>query len=156
MVRLVTDFGDIVMELLVDDAPITTDNFVQYIEDGFYDGTIFHRVVPDFVVQGGGFLPGMIQPEGLRDPIVNEFNPANSNVRGTVAMAKVGGNPDSATSQFFVNLADNSANLDTQNGGFTVFAVVVQGMDVVDMIAEVELDGETPVNDVILIRAERE
>ncbi len=155
-VRLVTDFGDIVMELLVEDAPITTDNFIQYIEDGFYDGTIFHRVVPNFVVQGGGFLPGFIQPEGLRDPIPNEFDPANSNIRGTVAMAKLGGDPDSATSQFFVNLSDNSANLDNQNGGFTVFAVVVEGMNVVDMIAAVELDGETPVDDVILIRAERE
>ncbi len=156
MVRLVTDFGDIVMELLVADAPITTDNFIQYIEDGFYDGTIFHRVVPDFVVQGGGFLPGMIQPEGLRDPIPNEFDPAHSNVRGTVAMAKLGGDPDSATSQFFVNLADNSANLDNQNGGFTVFAIVVEGMNVVDMIAAVPLDGQTPIDDVILIRAERE
>jgi len=154
-VRLETSLGDIVFEL-VDDAPVTTANFLQYVRDRFYDGTIFHRVVPGFVVQGGGFLPGMVAQSGLRDPIVNEFSPNRSNVRATVAMAKVGGNPDSATSQFFVNLADNSQNLDNQNGGFTVFARVVEGMDVVDAIAAVPLNGEQPVDDVLLIRARRE
>lgn len=154
-VRLTTTLGEIVFEL-VDDAPISTENFLQYVEDEFYDGTIFHRVVPGFVVQGGGFLPGMVAPDGLRDPIQNEFSPSRSNLRGTVAMAKLGGNPDSATSQFFVNLADNSGNLDSQNGGFTVFANVVEGMDVVDAIAAVPLDGEKPVDDVVLTRAERE
>lgn len=155
LVRLETSLGDIVFEL-VDDAPVTTANFLQYVDDGFYDGTIFHRVVPGFVVQGGGFLPGMVAQEGLRDPIVNEFSPTRSNLRATVAMAKVGGNPDSATSQFFVNLGDNSQNLDNQNGGFTVFARVVEGMDVVDAIAEVPLNGEQPADDVLLIRARRE
>lgn len=88
---------------------------------------------------------------------MNEFSPTRSNVRATVAMAKVGGNPDSATSQFFVNLADNSANLDNQNGGFTVFATVVEGMDVVDTIAAVAVNGnDVPLEDVLLIRAERE
>jgi len=155
-VRLTTSFGDIVMEL-VDDAPITTDNFLQYVDDDFYDGTIFHRVVAGFVVQGGGLLPGMVPQTGLRPPIMNEFSPARSNLRGTVAMAKVGGNPDSATSQFFVNLDDNSANLDNQNGGFTVFANVVEGMDVVDQIAAVPVDANSaPLTDVLLIRAERE
>lgn len=154
-VRLTTSLGDIVMEL-VDDAPITTDNFLQYVEDDFYDGTIFHRVVVDFIIQGGGFLPGMVPQTGQRGPIQNEFSPTRSNVRGTVAMAKLGNDPDSATSEFFVNLADNSANLDNQNGGFTVFATVVEGMDVVDAIAAVPLDGSTPIDDVILIRAERE
>ncbi len=154
-VRLVTSLGDVVISL-VSDAPITTANYLQYVEDQFYDGTIFHRVVPDFVVQGGGFLPGMVQPDGLRDPIQNEFSPSRSNLRGTVAMAKVGGNPDSATSQFFFNLKDNSGNLDNQNGGFTVFANVVEGLSVVDAIAAVPLDGEVPVDDVLLIRAERE
>ncbi len=155
LVRLTTSLGDILLEL-VDDAPITTANFLQYVEDGFYDGTIFHRVVPDFVVQGGGFLPGMIEQEGVRDPIKNEFSPDRSNIRATVAMAKVGGDPDSATSEFFVNLADNSENLDNQNGGFTVFANVIEGMDVVDAIAAVPLDGEQPVTDVLLITARRE
>ncbi|MBX3395147.1 MAG: peptidylprolyl isomerase [Phycisphaerae bacterium] len=155
LVRLTTSLGDIVFEL-VDDAPVTTSNFLQYVTDGFYDGTIFHRVVPDFVVQGGGFLPGLVRPEGRRPPIVNEFSPTRSNLRATVAMAKVGGDPNSATSEFFVNLKDNSQNLDNQNGGFTVFARVIEGMDVVDDIAAVPLNGEQPVQDVLLIRAERE
>ncbi len=155
LVRLTTNLGDMVFEL-VDDAPVTTANFLQYVDDNFYDLTIFHRVVPNFVIQGGGFLPGMIERTGVRDPIVNEFSPTRSNVRGTVAMAKLGNDPNSATSQFFVNLADNSANLDNQNGGFTVFANVIEGMDVADAIAAVPLNGEVPVNDVILISAERE
>lgn len=155
LVRLTTSLGDIVFEL-VDDAPITTSNFLQYVTDGFYDGTIFHRVVPDFVVQGGGFLPGLERPEGRRPPIANEFSPTRSNLRATVAMAKVGGDPNSATSEFFVNLKDNSQNLDNQNGGFTVFARVIEGMDVVDDIAAVPLNGEQPIDDVLLIRAERE
>ncbi len=156
LVRLTTSMGDMLFEL-VDDAPITTENFIQYVEGGFYDGTIFHRVVIDFVVQGGGQLPDGSTPEGLRDPIQNEFSPDRSNVRGTVAMAKVGGDPDSATSQFFVNLADNSENLDNQNGGFTVFAYVIEGMDVADAISLVEVDAnDKPVEDVLLIKAERE
>ncbi len=157
-VRITTNFGDIVIQM-VDDAPITTANFLQYVEDGFYDGTIFHRVVPDFVVQGGGFLPGMVKQDGVRDPIVNEFSPERSNLRGSLAMAKLGGDPDSATSEFFFNLGDNSSNLDTQNGGFTVFAHVIEGVDIVDMIATVPLggnSGNTPIDDVILIRAVRE
>lgn len=155
LVRLETSQGDIVFEF-VDDAPVSTANFLQYVDDGFYEGTIFHRVVPDFAVQGGAFLPDMVPQEGLRDPIVNEFSPERSNVRGTVAVAKVGGDPNSGTSQFFINLVDNSENLDNQNGGFTVFATVIRGMDVADAIAAVPLDGEEPVDDVILIRAVRE
>lgn len=147
--------GDMVFEL-VSTAPITTANFLQYVEDKFYDGTIIHRVVPNFVIQGGGFLPGMIQPPGIRGPIQNEFDPRRSNVRGTVAMAKLGSDPNSATSQWFVNLADNSSNLDTQNGGFTVFANVVEGMDVVDAIAAVPLNNDVPVTDVIVNTARRE
>jgi cyclophilin family peptidyl-prolyl cis-trans isomerase/chitodextrinase len=155
LVRLTTSKGDILLQL-VDDAPITTANFLQYVQDHFYDGTIFHRVVPDFVVQGGGFLPGMVEQTGVRGPIQNEFSATRSNVRGTVAMAKLGNDPNSATSQFFVNLADNSANLDNQNGGFTVFANVIEGMDVVDAIAAVPLNSEQPVTDVLLITARRE
>jgi cyclophilin family peptidyl-prolyl cis-trans isomerase/chitodextrinase len=154
-VRLTTTLGDVVIEL-VDDAPITTQNFLQYAADGFYTGTIFHRVVPGFVVQGGGFLPGNVPPAGLRPPIQNEFSPSRSNIRGTLAMAKLGGDPNSATSQFFFNLGDNSANLDNQNGGFTVFARVVEGMNVVDAIAAVPLNGEMPVTDVVLTRVRRE
>lgn len=149
-VRIVTSMGEVVVEVLLDEAPITSLNFLRYVDAGFYNGTIFHRVVPEFVVQGGGFLPGMIAQAGLRDPIINEFSPDRSNIRGTVAMAKQGDDPDSATSQFFFNLADNSENLDNQNGGFTVFARLVEGMDVVDAMAEAALDGETPVDDIIL------
>ena len=153
-VRLTTSRGDILFEL-EPDTPITTANFLTYVGEKFYDGTIFHRVVAGFVVQGGGYLPGMIEKTGVHDPIQNEFK--HSNVRGTVAMAKVGGDPNSATSQFFVNLVDNSANLDTQNGGFTVFATVVEGMDVVDAIAAVPVDSnDKPLTDVLLITARRE
>ncbi len=154
-VRIETRLGDVVIEL-VPDAPVTTENFLQYVTDRFYDGTIFHRVVPGFVVQGGGFLPGLIEQTPERPPIVNEFSPNRSNVRGTLAMAKVGGNPNSATSEFFFNLADNSQNLDNQNGGFTVFANVVEGLDVVDAMAAEPLSGETPETDIIMTRVRRE
>jgi cyclophilin family peptidyl-prolyl cis-trans isomerase len=154
-VRLTTTLGGILVEL-VDDAPITTQNYLQYVEDGFYTGTIFHRVIPGFVVQGGGMLPGGTPKPGVRPPIVNEFSATRSNLRGTLAMAKLGNDPDSATCQFFFNLADNSGNLDNQNGGFTVFANVIEGLDVVDAIAAVPLNGEAPVTDVVLTLAERE
>ena len=144
-VRLATSMGEVVIEILLNDAPIASVNFLQYVDDGFYTGTIFHRVVadadPEFViVQGGGFLPGLVSRQGVRDPIVNEFGLDRSNVRATVAMAKLGGDPDSATSQFFFNVADNSENLDAQNGGFTVFARVTAGMDVVDAMAAVDTE----------------
>ncbi len=161
-VRLATTKGDILLEFF-SDTPVTTKNFLQYVEDGFYNGTIFHRVVRDFVVQGGGFLPGLAKQSGLRDAIVNEFSAERSNLRETVAMAKLGGDPDSATSQFFFNLGDNSGNLDTQNGGFTVFAKVVEGMDVVDAIAAVPTGtkqdasgnsfGDVPLEDVVITTA---
>ena len=95
-------------------------------------------MIEDFVVQGGGFLPDLSKQEPVRDAIVNEFDPAHSNVQYTVSMAKLGGDPDSATSQFFFNLADNSENLDNQNGGFTVFAEIIEGQDVVDAMGQVE------------------
>lgn len=135
LVVLDTTFGEIVMQLFPEDAPITVANFLEYIDAGFYDGLIFHRAATSpAVIQGGRNDPDFNVSE-VRDPIVNEFG--RSNVRGTVAMAKLGGDPDSATSQFFVNLVDNSENLDDQNGGFTVFAEVIGGMDVVDAIGEV-------------------
>lgn len=156
LVRMKTSMGDVLLEL-VDDAPITTENFLRYVEDKFYDGTIIHRVVKDFVVQGGGYLPGGVARSGKRGPIVNEFSADRSNVRGTVAMAKLSSDPDSATSEFFVNLTDNSENLDAQNGGFTVFADVIEGMDVIDSIAQVAVDAnDQPLVDVVLIQARRE
>lgn len=128
--------GEWCMELLRSAAPATVDNFLRYVNNGDYTHMFLHRSVPGFVVQGGGFG---IDPEGFLfnvknyGTVVNEFN--RSNRRGTVAMAKLGGNVNSASNQWFVNLADNSANLDNQNGGFTVFAEIVHGMDVIDRIA---------------------
>lgn len=141
MVKLETNMGDITIELNEEAAPVTVKNFLRYIDEGFYDGTILHRVIPRFMIQAGGFTADMVRKE-THDPIVNEFK--LSNLRGTVAMAKMEGNPDSGTSQFFINLADNSGNLDNQNGGFTVFAKVVEGMDVVDRIAAVKRTRKGP------------
>lgn len=163
-VRLETTLGDVRIEMYFAEAPVTSLNFLQYVADGFYDGTIMHRVISGFVVQGGGFLPSLAAQEGVRDPIVNEFDPSRSNVRGTLAMAKRGGDPDSATSQFFFNLVDNSSNLDNQNGGFTVFAVVADGLDVMDAMGEVDTEtredpdgmafSDVPVDDIVVQKAE--
>lgn len=133
-VKLETNLGDIVLELYPDQAPGTVQNFLQYVADGHYDQTIFHRVVPGFVVQGGGYdLEYKEKP--TREPIPLEVDNELSNVRGSVAMARTN-EPDSATSQFFINLTDNP-RLDTHGGGYAVFGRVVRGMDVVDRIAEV-------------------
>ena len=137
VVRVDTAVGSFSIELFEQTTPVTVANFLNYVRDGDYTGTFLHRVVPGFIVQGGGFLldsNGVAVEIPADPPIVNEFN--ISNTRGTVAMAKLEGDPDSATNQWFVNLADNSANLDSQNGGFTVFGRVIDnGMDVVDAIA---------------------
>lgn len=136
IVRISTGIGDYSMELLDEAAPGTVQNFLNYVNRNDYNGTYIHRAVDNFVVQGGGFRFRLF--EGPIDvpsdpPIQNEFGV--SNTRGTVAMAKVEGDPDSATNQWFVNVADNSASLDTSNGGFTVFATVLgDGMDTVDEI----------------------
>jgi len=136
LVRVSTTFGDFTLELFDDVAPVTVRNFLNYVERGAYNGTYFHRLDAGFVLQGGGYR--LIPYEGplpvpADPPIVNEFR--ESNVRGTVAMAKFDGDPNSATSEWFVNLADNSANLNVQNGGFTVFGRVLgDGMNVMDAI----------------------
>ena len=131
-----TVLGSFTIELLDDISPLTVANFLNYVRDGDYDGTFFHRALPGFVLQGGGYSLGSNgAPIAVASdpPVSNEFR--LSNIRGTIAMAKLGGNPDSATNQWFVNLTDNSANLDAQNGGFTVFARVIgDGMNVVDAI----------------------
>lgn len=139
LVRISTTFGDFTLELFDEAAPVTVQNFLNYVQRGDYNGSYFHRLSKDFVLQGGGFRfqPYMgavaITTDG---PIVNEFGA--SNVRGTVAMAKLGSDPNSATSQWFVNLGDNSVNLDAQNGGFTVFGHVLgDGMAVLDAINQV-------------------
>ena len=136
IVRVSTSMGDYSIELLDEIAPITVQNFLNYVNRNDYNGTYLHRVVDDFVVQGGGYrFQLFVGPiDVVTDPpIVNEFNV--SNTRGTVAMAKLDGDPNSATSQWFVNLIDNSANLDNNNGGFTVFGNVLgDGMAILDAI----------------------
>ena len=141
IVRVSTTFGDFSLELFDTAAPVTVQNFLNYVKRGAYNGSYFHRLDRNFVLQGGAYryvTPGGIAVIPTDPSIANEFS--QSNVRGTVAMAKVGGNPDSATSQWFVNLVDNSANLDAQNGGFTVFGRVLgDGMVVLDRINALEV-----------------
>ena len=137
-VKFITSLGDIEIEVFEDKTPITAANFLDYVKSGFYDGTIFHRVIPGFVAQGGGFVPGMDQKR-TRAPIANEAATAPANARGTLSMARTM-DPNSATAQFFINVKDN-AFLDaaqSQDGnGYAVFGKVVQGMDVVDKIRKV-------------------
>ncbi|MBD3337314.1 MAG: peptidyl-prolyl cis-trans isomerase [Candidatus Eisenbacteria bacterium] len=135
-----TTKGDLVIELYPDEAPLTVDNFLRYVREGFYDGTIFHRVIPGFVIQGGGFTSEM-NKKSTHPPIKNEADNGLKNLRGTLSMARTN-DIHSATSQFFINLRDN-ASLDhrgdnPQAYGYAVFGKVVEGMDVVDEIAAVE------------------
>jgi len=139
-VKLTTTDGAIVLELYPDKAPITVENFLKYVKDKHYDGTIFHRVIPGFMVQGGGFT-AKFDERKTRAPIKLEAGNGLTNVRGSVAMARTN-ELDSATGQFFINIVDNSAargprNLDTMGGGYAVFGMVVEGMDVVDKIAAI-------------------
>jgi peptidyl-prolyl cis-trans isomerase A (cyclophilin A) len=161
-VRLRTSKGDIVVELEPTLAPKHTANFLTYVDEGFYNGTLFHRVIADFVIQGGGFDPNLAQ-KPTHDPVPLEAGNGLLNVRGSFAAARTG-DPNSATSQFFVNLKDNT-NLDPNtasgNPGYTVFGRVVQGMDVVDEIATVATETrdnfqDIPVADILLISATRE
>jgi peptidyl-prolyl cis-trans isomerase A (cyclophilin A) len=132
-----TNVGEFCMELFPQSAPNTVANFLHYVDDGDYTNSMIHRSVPGFVVQGGGYtvFGNIIGTMTVDPPVVNEFN--QSNLRGTVAMARIGGSVNSATSQWFVNLANNTA-LDSVDGGFTVFARVVTGMDVIDAIAALQ------------------
>lgn len=169
-VKITTSMGAFVVELDTDKAPVTTANFLRYVDEKFYDGTIFHRVIPGFVVQGGGMLPGMKEKQN-HDPIKNEADNGLSNLRGTIAMARTQV-VDSATSQFFINLVDNT-RLDHKDKtipgwGYCVFGIVVEGLDIVDAIAAVKtkdfpvVEGgqaftfkDVPAADVVLIKAER-
>src|SRR5215831_13367568 len=132
-----TSKGDFTVELFQDDAPVSCENFLAYADDGFFDGTIFHRVIPGFMIQGGGFTSDMNQ-KGTRAPIKNEAKNGKKNLRGTLAMARTN-DINSATAQFFVNLTDNDF-LDNKPGsfGYAVFGQVVSGMEVVDAIAKVK------------------
>jgi cyclophilin family peptidyl-prolyl cis-trans isomerase len=136
MIRFETTMGNLDIELLADDAPISVENFLQYVRSGFFTDTVFHRVIPGFVVQGGGLLADM-QNKQTEQPIQNEADNGLKNLRGSLSMARTS-DPDSATSQFFINLVDN-AFLDKNPGsdGYAVFARVVVGMDVVDEMAKV-------------------
>ena len=146
-----TSMGTIKVELYPDKAPITVKNFLGYVDDKFYDGTIFHRVIPNFMIQGGGFEPGMKEKK-TRDPIKNESGNGLSNARGTMAMARTP-EPDSATAQFFINVKDNDF-LDRANNpdkvGYCVFGKVIDGMDVVDKIKAVATKKDVPTQDVVI------
>lgn len=149
-VRMETSMGDIILELDGDKAPQTVSNFVEYANAGFYDGTIFHRVIPGFMIQGGGLTPDMQQKQ-TRAPIANEAANGLKNVTGSIAMARTS-DPDSATSQFFINVKDN-AFLDhtaptAQGWGYAVFGKVTDGMDVVHAIEKVSTTSRRGMQDV--------
>ncbi len=138
-VKMETSLGDIVLELDGENAPISTQNFLKYTEDKFYDGTIFHRVMKTFMIQGGGFTVEVDQKQsGLRPGIKNEWKNGLKNNKGTIAMARLGGQPDSATAQFFINVVDNARLDQAQSDGaaYAVFGKVVEGMDVVEKIRD--------------------
>lgn len=134
VVKMSTTLGDIVIVLNGEKAPISVENFLRYADEKYYDGTIFHRVMPNFMIQGGGFTPEIDKKEGAHEPIKNEWQNGLKNDRGTISMARVTA-PDSATNQFFINVVDN-ATLDVARGGaaYAVFGRVGAGMDVVDKI----------------------
>lgn len=157
-VKLVTSAGDIELELNQKKAPVTTENFLQYVNEGYYNGTTFHRVIPGFMVQGGGFNKDLQQKQ-TRSPIKNEADNGLRNLRGTISMARTA-SKDSATSQFFISIADN-AFLDhgQRDFGYAVFGKVVKGMDVVDKMAKVKTENvgpyqNVPVEPITIISAE--
>lgn len=161
MIILHTNFGDITLELDYQKAPKTAQNFEQYVRDGFYDGVIFHRVIDGFMIQGGGFEPGMVQKE-TRDPIENEADNGLSNLTGTIAMARTM-EPHSASAQFFINVSDNTFLDHTaktlEGWGYAVFGKVTEGMDVVNKIKAVSTTmraghQDVPAEDVIIESAE--
>jgi cyclophilin family peptidyl-prolyl cis-trans isomerase len=160
-VKLETSEGDIVLELDGRRAPITVANFLQLVDDGYYDGTIFHRVIPDFMIQGGGYSPGLDSVEPETDLIANESGNGLRNMRGTIAMARLA-EPHTAKAQFFINVVDNKS-LDPQpdRWGYAVFGFVVEGMEVVDKIAGVrtgpqgQFSSDVPLVPIIINKASR-
>jgi peptidyl-prolyl cis-trans isomerase B (cyclophilin B) len=161
MVKLHTNHGTITLELNAEKAPKTVENFLQYARDGFFNGTIFHRVIDGFMIQGGGFEPGMTQ-KPTREAIENEASNGLKNEAYTVAMARTP-NPNSATAQFFINVANNSflnfTSPTPQGYGYAVFGKVVEGMDVVDKIKKVKTGNraghqDVPLADIIITQAE--
>jgi peptidyl-prolyl cis-trans isomerase B (cyclophilin B) len=161
MVKLHTNHGVITLELDAEKAPKTVENFLQYVRDGFFDGTIFHRVIDGFMIQGGGFEPSMTQ-KPTREVIENEAANGLKNEAYTIAMARTP-NPNSATAQFFINVANNSflnfTSPTPQGYGYAVFGKVVEGMDVVDKIKKVKTGNraghqDVPQEDVVIAKAE--
>ena len=159
MITLKTSVGDIVIELDHEKAPKSCENFEQYVREGHYDGTIFHRVIGNFMIQGGGFMPDMMQ-KATRDPIENEAANGLSNVNGSIAMARTSA-PHSATAQFFINVKDNSfLDHPGQDGwGYCVFGKVTGGMDVVEQIKGVDTTNkaghsDVPVEPIVIEKAE--
>lgn len=149
-VKLITTLGEIVIQLNPEKAPVSSANFLTYVNEGFYNGTIFHRIIPGFMAQGGGFDASFSQ-KAVHAPIKNEANNGLSNNRGTIAMARTP-DPDSATAQFFINYKDNSFlnhTSPTPNGwGYAVFGEVIEGMDVVDAMAKQPTGNRGPHQDV--------
>jgi len=159
MIILSTSMGDLTIELFEAEAPVTAENFLKYVDDGFFDGTIFHRVIPGFVLQGGGMTADMAEKK-TRPPIKNEAKNGLKNKRGTLSMARTSA-IDSATSQFFINLADNDfLDHGTRDFGYAVFAKVVDGMEIVDKIAAVAtgnagMHRDVPLEPVVIVSAKR-
>ena len=160
-VKLTTSMGDIVLVLDAEKAPVTVENFTTYVENGHYDGVIFHRIIPGFMVQGGGMEPGMKERSTL-SPIQNEADNGLKNNKGTIAMARTN-DPHSATAQFFINLVDNDflnhTGKDLRGWGYAVFGEVSEGMDVVEAMGKVETGNagfhqDVPKQDVVIIKAE--
>ena len=157
MVVFTTSLGDIKVELFPDKAPVTMKNFLEYVRSGYYDGTVFHRVIPGFMIQGGGMDKDIRDKGGQRPPIKNESSNNLSNTLGTLAMARTP-DPNSATAQFFINVKDNKFldKAQAQDGfGYCVFGKVIEGMDVVDKIKDVKTGkkdghGDVPLQDVII------
>lgn len=155
-VSMMTSKGEMIIELNDEKAPITTTNFIKYVEDGFYNGLIFHRVIKDFVIQGGGHKPDMSEVP-TRAPIHNEANNRLSNLRGTIAMARTS-DPHSATAQFYINTVDNQRldYKDENNWGYCVFGKIIKGLDVIDNIRQVATNtrgdySDVPVEPILII-----
>ena len=162
MIKLTTSKGDITIEMYADEAPVTVRNFLGYVESGFFDGLIFHRVIEGFMIQGGGFTPDM-QQKSTGDPIENEADNGLKNEVGTIAMARTG-DPHSATAQFFINLEDNGfldhTGKNPQGWGYAVFGKVTDGLDVVKQIGGVSTGrvgpySDVPVDPVVIEKVER-
>jgi peptidyl-prolyl cis-trans isomerase B (cyclophilin B) len=161
MVKLHTTLGTLTLELDAEKAPKTVENFLQYVRDGFYDGTIFHRVIDGFMIQGGGFVPGMTQ-KPTRAPIENEASNGLKNETYTIAMARTS-DPNSATAQFFINVKDNGflnfSSPSPQGYGYAVFGKVIEGAEVIDTIKKAKTGTraghqDVPLEDVVITRAE--